>query len=112
MERLPTDTAPECEPLLGTDNQRSQHPEQHEEHHEDDSVDGTATIGNSKLKLAATVFDFFTIGLGVAGIGVCVQPRSRGLLFLLTGQGLDTRSRQSIRQSTMLQSTSYLTRID
>ena len=74
MERQPTGTAPEFEPLLGADNQRNEYLEPHEAHHGEDSVDGRATISDSKLKLAATVFDFWTTGLAMAAIGVRVQP--------------------------------------
>jgi hypothetical protein len=74
MERQSASVAAEYEPLLRSNGQQIQDPEPPDEHREDESLDEPATIGDSKLKLAATIFDFWTIGLVVAAIGVRMQP--------------------------------------
>jgi hypothetical protein len=74
METQSAGVAAEYEPLLRSNGQQIQDPEPPDEHHEDESLDEPATIVDSKLKLAATVFDFWTIGLAVAAIGVRTQP--------------------------------------
>lgn len=74
MERHPGGASAEHEPLLTRDELPIEDAEPIREPDENDSVEVKANISESKLKLAATAFDFWTTGIVVAAIGVCMPP--------------------------------------